>query len=276
MFAKLNHIAMISENYARASKFYESVFGMKTSPNARPTRATTVGDGYVGLNINPRYAGRPARLDHFGIQVEDAETAFERMRRHYPKLEWVKRPGNRPFAGITAHDMDGNIFDISQKNMENRRDMYEENAGLGDVHISHFALRTMNPDALAEFYNTVFELRPLAKKPGDPNHYLSDGHITMALIPWRITDYIDTGIVGPSMEHIGFTVKNMAEFQANAAKVFGENPLLAPLPLASAAEGQRRLELVREGCPLYKHHMTDADGILLSVTEAEGQGGGEK
>jgi len=31
----------------------------------------TVGDGYVGLNINPRRAGRHAGLDHFGIQVED-------------------------------------------------------------------------------------------------------------------------------------------------------------------------------------------------------------
>jgi predicted enzyme related to lactoylglutathione lyase len=268
MFAKLNHIAMISENYARASKFYESVFGMKTSPNARPARATTVGDGYVGLNINPRYAGRPGRLDHFGIQVADTETAFERMRRKYPKLEWVKRPGNRPFAGITAHDMDGNVFDISQSSMENRRDMYEENAGVSDIYISHFALRTMNPDAAAEFYSTVFELQPCAKKEGDRNHYLTDGHVTMVLMPWRITDYIGTGIVGPSMEHIGFTVKNMAGFQANAEKVFGENPLLAPLSLGTGAEGVRRLELVRDSCPLYKHHMTDADGILLSVTEA--------
>jgi predicted enzyme related to lactoylglutathione lyase len=267
MFAKLNHIAIISENYARASKFYESVFGMKTSPNARPARAVTVGDGYVGLNINPRYAGRPGHLDHFGIQVEDAETAFERMRKHYPKLAWIKRPGNRPFAGITSHDMDGNVFDISQSNMENRRDMYEENTGVSETHISHFALRTMNPDAMAEFYHSVFELQPLTKKAGDPNHYLSDGHITMVIMPWRITDYIGTGIPLPAMEHIGFTVKNLAEFKVNTDKIFAENPLLAPLQLGTGAEGLRRLELTQDSCPLYGHHLTDADGILLSVVE---------
>ena len=44
---------------------------MKTSDKTRPGRAVTVGDGYVGLNINPRRAGRSAGLDHFGIQVED-------------------------------------------------------------------------------------------------------------------------------------------------------------------------------------------------------------
>ncbi|HTH97636.1 MAG TPA: VOC family protein [Stellaceae bacterium] len=268
MFAKLNHIAIISENYARASKFYESVFGMKTSPNARPQRATTVGDGYIGLNINPRYAGRPAHLDHFGIQVEDTEKAFDRMRTKYPTLEWVKRPGNRPFAGITSHDMDGNVFDISQKNMENRRDMYEENAGVSDTYISHFGLRTMRPDDVAEFFHTVFELQPRNKQDGDPNHYLTDGHVTMAIMPWRITDYHGTGIVPPSMEHIGFTVKDYAAWKANADKVFGENPLLAPLPLGTGAEGLRRLELVSQGCPLYKNHLTDADGILLSVAEA--------
>ena len=60
MPAKINHLAIVSEKYAIAGKFYEAMFGMRTSPNARPARAVTVGDGYVGLNINPRFIGRPA------------------------------------------------------------------------------------------------------------------------------------------------------------------------------------------------------------------------
>ena len=56
MFAKLNHVAIVSENYAQLSKFYEAMFGMNTSSKTRPTRAVTVKDGYVGLNINPRRA----------------------------------------------------------------------------------------------------------------------------------------------------------------------------------------------------------------------------
>ena len=73
-------------------KFYEAVFGMTTSAKTRPARAVTVGDGYVGLNINPRRAGRSAGLDHFGIQVEDTETAFDRMRKNYPTVKWLQAP----------------------------------------------------------------------------------------------------------------------------------------------------------------------------------------
>ena len=80
MFAKINHVAMMSTNYAMLGKFYEVLFGMKTSPNTRPQSAITVGDGYVGLNINPRREGRQARLDHFGIEVDDVPETLDRIR----------------------------------------------------------------------------------------------------------------------------------------------------------------------------------------------------
>ena len=124
MFSKINHVAIVSEDYAQLSQFYQACFGMKTSDKTRPGRAVTVRDGYVGLNINPRRAGRSAGLDHFGIQVDDVETVFERMRRDYPNVKWLKRPSNRPFAGITTHDPDGNVFDLSQKDMKNRAAIY--------------------------------------------------------------------------------------------------------------------------------------------------------
>src|SRR5215831_4922345 len=146
MFAKINHVAIVSRDYAQLAQFYEAVFGMRTSAKTRPGSAVTVGDGYVGLNINPRRAGRSAGLDHFGIEVEDAETAFDRMRKKYPTVKWLQRPSNRPFAGISTHDPDGNMFDISQKNMSNRTSVYRDQEAGGGVnarHINHMALRTM-------------------------------------------------------------------------------------------------------------------------------------
>ena len=56
MFSKINHIAIVSENYAKSALFYQAVFGMRTSDKTQTSRAQTVGDGYVGLNINPRRA----------------------------------------------------------------------------------------------------------------------------------------------------------------------------------------------------------------------------
>ena len=86
MFTKINHVAMVSTEYAMLGRFYEVLFGMKTASKPRPESATTVTDGYVGLNINPRRPGRAGGLDHFGVQVDDVEAVFERMDKKYPQV----------------------------------------------------------------------------------------------------------------------------------------------------------------------------------------------
>ena len=46
MFAKLNHLAIVSENFALSSRFYEALFGMKRptaiAPKARRWSATAM------------------------------------------------------------------------------------------------------------------------------------------------------------------------------------------------------------------------------------------
>jgi catechol 2,3-dioxygenase-like lactoylglutathione lyase family enzyme len=268
MFAKINHVAIVSDNYAQLAQFYEAVFGMKTSAKTRPGRAVTVGDGYVGLNINPRRAGRSAGLDHFGIQVDDCETAFDRMGKKYGSVKWLKRPSNRPFAGITTHDPDGNVFDISQKDMANRTSIYVENDGQANPrHINHVAMRTMRPDAMAEFYRDVFELAPsnVERKPGDANHYLTDGHMTLVIMPWDITDYDATGIITPGMDHIGFKVENVETFKADVKRIADDNPRLAPAPVGTGQEGAALEKLFQRSCSLGQHFLADPDGILIDV-----------
>ena len=266
MFAKLNHVAIVSENYAQLSKFYEAMFGMTTSSKTRPARAVTVRDGYVGLNINPRRAGRSAGFDHFGIQVEDTETALDRLRRFYPMVKWQQRPSNRPFAGITTHDPDGNVFDISQKDMTNRRDVYVENDGkLNTRYIDHFAMRTMRPTEMAEFYTRVFELTHVNRKEGDPNYYLSDGHVTLVIMPWDITDYAGTGIITCGMDHIGFKVEDVDACKADIQRIGDDNPRLAPAPVGTGAEGDALAKLFQRCCPLGEHRLADCDGILIDI-----------
>jgi catechol 2,3-dioxygenase-like lactoylglutathione lyase family enzyme len=268
MFSKINHVAIVSDDYAKSALFYQALFGMRTSDKTRPGRAQTVGDGYVGLNINPRRAGRHAGLDHFGIEVEDAETAFERIRQKYPSVKWLKRPSNRPFAGISTHDPDGNMFDISQKNMANRTSVYRDQEGKAEInerHINHVALRTMRPDEMAEFYRHAFELVPTNKGVGDRNHYLSDGHMTLIIMPWDITDYDGTGIVTAGMDHIGFKVESVKKFKEDTDRIAADNPLLAPSPLGTGAEGKALLDLFRRSCPLGQHQMAHCDGVLIDV-----------
>lgn len=267
MFAKINHLAIVSEKYALAGKFYEAVFGMRTSSRTRPTRAVTVGDGYVGLNINPRYLGRPARFDHFGVQVEDAQRAFDRIAVKYPTVRWLKRPSNRPFAGVTTHDPDGNVFDISQQSMENRRDVYAETLQVGERHVDHFGLRTLRPKEMAAFYAEVLELERRTLPEGGPNEYLTDGHVTMVIMPWAITDYDGTGIVSPSMDHLGFHVADLEGFKAEFERIAAENPYFAPKLMGGGKEDEARLALARRSCPLCEHYLVDVDGVLVSASD---------
>ena len=176
MFAKLKHVAIVSDRFTLLGKFYESLFGMRSSkPSSdEPRGAAVVGDGYVGLNINSRAPGRQSGLDHFGFEVEDVETVYARLHAKYPKIKVLHRPGGRSFAGISTHDPAGNVFDLS-KGAGKRRGVYEEGEWQQERHLNHLALRAVSSEVLAEFYVEVFELAALEKPAEDPNFYLTDG-----------------------------------------------------------------------------------------------------
>ena len=265
MFAKINHVAVVSDNYGQLAEFYKAIFGMKASDKTRPGRAVNVGDGYVGLNINPRRAGRSAGLDHFGIQVEDCPIVFDRMKRKYPSVKWLQRPSTRPFAGITTHDPDGTMFDISQKDMKNRAGAYVDNTGeTNPRHIDHVAIRVMNPEKIAEFYHELFELPLANRREGDPNYYLTDGHVTLVVMPWDITDYKGTGIITLGMDHFGFKVEDLDAFRSDLQTFVDNNPRLAPASF-SGPEGAALMNLFQRSCPMGELKMADCDGILLDV-----------
>lgn len=266
MFAQIKHMAIVSENYALMGKFYEAAFHMRTSGGARALNAVVVGDGYVGLNINPRKAGRQAGFDHFGFEVDDVETVFTRFREKYPSVRVLKRPGNRPFAGLSAHDPAGNVFDLSQRGMENRRDVYEEGDWKQDRAIHHFSLRTVMPETLAQFYVDVFELQAVEKPAGDPSFYLTDGKITFVIMPWDINDYLGCGIERPALDHIGFKVEDVDEFKKGLQTIAGTNYRLSPSPVGAGPEGGVRLKLFQK-CPYGKFQLADPDGVLIDVCQ---------
>ena len=268
MFAKINHVAIVSEKYALLSLFYQAVFKMSSSAKERPERAVTVGDGYVGLNINPRKAGRPAGLDHFGVQVEDVETVFSRIRK-YGNADWVQRPGTRPFAGITANDPDGNVFDLSQRDMKNRDAIYVENAGEQRPRfISHIALRTLRPNLMADFYRDIFQLQDVAKAADDENTYLTDGKVTLVVMPWKIKNYLGQSILPTGMDHLLFTVDNLEQFQDDLDNVISINPVMNTIPVGRGKEQGARLDLLKRQSPHGEFFLSDPDFTMIAVRQA--------
>jgi len=246
MFAQIRHMAIVTSNANTEGDFYRDVFDMRRSSLQRAGGAVVVSDGYVGLNLNPRAPGRQAGFDHFGFEVEEV----------------LKRPSNRPFAGISTHDPAGNVFDLSQLNMENRRDLYTEKIEERKRRISHFGLRCVEPEQCAEFYRDVFELTELEKPAGDPNHYLSDGKVTLAIMPWKISDFYGSGIERPALDHIGFKVESMAAFKADLEKC------AHLLPQDDRPEKNPEREVRQKllaTCCFGRFQMSDPDGVLIDV-----------
>jgi predicted enzyme related to lactoylglutathione lyase len=263
MFAKLNHVAIVSDNYAAQGIFYRALFDLKSGSSARfDTSALALGDGYVGMNINPRVPGRQGGFDHFGIQVEDVDAVRERVAKKWPKIEIVTRPGNRPFAALGIHDPSGNYFDLSQKGLKNRAQVYEKPAWEQDRVFSHFALRAIDADMLAEFYGEVFEL-PVTRENGF--YRLSDGRISFVIIPWKISDYNGSGIERPALDHLGFEVESIEAFDRDLT-MFRRNPQMHPKTFDNSEEGAVRLALF-EKTGLGDRYLADIDGVLLAIRE---------
>ena len=266
MFAQLKHLAIVTSNANHEGDFYRDVFGLKRSGLARAGGAVVVRDGYVGLNLNPRAPGRQGGFDHFGFEVQDVELVYSRFKENYPKVRVLKRPGNRPFAGISTHDPAGNVFDLSQAGMENRRDLYTETDQERPRRISHIALRVLEPDMIGEFYRSVFDLTELEKPGGDPNHYLSDGKVTLAVMPWQINDFEGSGIERPALDHIGFKVESMAAFKADLQKFADQYPAQQVERPDKNPEREVRQKLFAK-CSFGQHHTSDPDGVLIDVAE---------
>lgn len=266
MFAQIRHLAIVSSDVEHEGDFFHDLFGMKRASRVAGG-AVTVSDGYVGLNLNPRAPGRQAGFDHFGFEVEDVEVVFQRLKDKYPKCEVLKRPSNRPFAGISMHDPNGNVFDLSQLNMTNRTGLYVDQVEERKRRVGHFGLRCVDPDLCAQFYRDVFELMELEKPSGDPNHYLSDGKVTLAVMPWKIADFYGSGIERPALDHIGFKVESMSAFKADIAKyadVYNNGP--KEIRAEKNPEREVRQKLLATCC-FGQHQMSDPDGVLIDVSE---------
>lgn len=268
MKAKINQLTIVSENNYALGRFYEGIFHLRPTGTRSATEDVSIGDGHIGLNIKPRLSGHPAQLDNFGIEVDDIELALARIRESYPRTMFSEGPGDGSRAAVSTHDPDGNVFILSQAEMTDRKGG-ERGAQDRVRFIDHIALRVLHPKEVAEFYAKVFDLSPLDKPSQQKNHYLSDGHATLVIIPWTLSDFEGTGISARGMDHIGFRVESIAALKSDLDRVAEKNYRFQPNAsiVGKGKEGAVRLSMFRRTCPLGCHHMADSDGLLVDVSE---------
>ena len=274
MLTRIQHAAIVSENFVREAKFYESVFGMKRSkPGSveeekaiRTNYAVSISDGYVGVTMIGRKPGYVPGLHHFGIDVDDVEEAIGRIKKKYPDVAVLKRPSNRPFATFGAHDPEGNYFDLTQEGMENRRDVYVEQGRQQTRRIHHIKLRVMNPVAIAAFYRDLFDLKEEEKALEDPNFYLTDGKVTLIIAPWKMSDFEGAGIDRPGLEHVGFKVENVEAVKKELTALRESDPAMRERIVAEPKEAERRLALIAS-CRHGQHQFSSPDGVFVDIAE---------
>lgn len=274
MLTKIQHAAIVSENFVREARFFEAAFGMKRSkPGSeeeqkaiRTNYAVSVSDGYVGMTIIGRKPGYVPGLHHFGIDVDDVDEAIRRIKKAYPEVAVLKRPSNRPFATYGAHDLEGNYFDLTQEGMSNRRDVYVEQQREQPRRMHHIKLRVMNAPAMAAFYRDLFELKEADKALEDPNFYLTDGRMTLIIAPWRMSDFEGAGIDRPGPEHLGFKVESVAALQKELAELRERDPEMRERIIAEPSEGERRHALIA-GCRHGRHVTSTPDGVFVDISE---------
>lgn len=274
MQTRIQHLAIVSQNFVREAKFYESILGMKRSkPGSaeeekavRTNYALSVSDGYVGMTIIGRKPGYVPGLHHFGVDVDDVEEACARIKRKYPEVAVLKRPSNRPFATFGAHDPEGNYFDLTQEGMENRRDVYVEAQREQSRRIRHFKLRVMNANRIAEFYRDLFDLQEEEKALEDPNFYLTDGKVTLIVAPWKMSDFEGAGIDRPGLEHLGFQVESVEAVRKELAAFRESEPEMRQPIVSEPKEGERRLALIAS-CRHGQYQFSDPDGVFIDISD---------
>jgi predicted enzyme related to lactoylglutathione lyase len=270
MLAQINHMAMSSHHWPMVGRFYEAVFGLRNTGRSRPLNAVTVGDGYAGLNINPIRDGFAGGLDHFGITVEDAGEVLERARRKFPEAAIVKRPSTRPFAAFSGHDPDGNVFDLSERDKSKLDGIYadtkEEGGWNQERYLNKFAIRTLHAGKVAEFYTEVFELKPLNTKSPRGSYHMTDGRVTLSILPWSIPVFEGMSIKRPGPDHIGFKVESIEALKKSITEVVGGCTYLAPMPTGGNKEAEARKALLAASTT-GKFQLADPDGNWIDVTD---------
>jgi predicted enzyme related to lactoylglutathione lyase len=282
MQTRIQHAAIVSENFVREAKFYEAVFGMKRSrPGSaeeekaiRTNYAVSISDGNVGVTVIGRKPGYVPGLHHFGIDVDNVEEAIARIKKNYPDVAVLRRPSNRPFATFGAHDPEGNYFDLTQEGMDNRRDVYAVRPSSPQVEatreqprrIHHIKLRVMDPKGIAAFYRDLFDLKEEEKALEDPNFYLTDGKVTLIIAPWKMSDFEGAGIDRPGLEHVGFKVESVEGIKKELAALRESDPEMRERIVSEPREGERRLALIAS-CRYGQHQVSDPDGVFIDVLE---------
>jgi catechol 2,3-dioxygenase-like lactoylglutathione lyase family enzyme len=118
LMARIRHIAIYAENPNETAAFYIEAFDLKEIKRS-PRGAIYLSDGYINVALLvPRSDATPKGLHHFGFEVDSVEATEKRLKEIKPDIEIEQPDPGIAFAEYKIKDVEGNIFDISEKGWE--------------------------------------------------------------------------------------------------------------------------------------------------------------
>ena len=88
--------------------------------------------------------------------------------------------------------------------------------------------RAREAERVANCYVDLFELEARNIASDEGGYRLTDGRITMEILPWKISSFNSSGIEQPAMDHIGFHVPELEAFKAHVDKMARPRSALRP------------------------------------------------
>ena len=269
-FAHIRHVAVYTENYHRTAEFYRTVFGMKKittgmtdeKGNYDLTRGH-ISDGVIGLALLQRQPGIRSGLDHFGFEVQSTKSVLERIRQSYPDLRIATSLEHVPFAVMRIQDPAGTHMDVSEKGAAKVREGYLEEGWEQPRHLHHVAIRAGKPSLLADFYQNVFELKRLEGTSEKGHLCLSDGKVSLVIIPTENNSYRS---MTEGLDHIGFKVEALEKAEQELTQLSQAHPESAPKQIDLGRFGHITKREI-DSCMLGKQALSDPDGVLLDLME---------
>jgi catechol 2,3-dioxygenase-like lactoylglutathione lyase family enzyme len=269
-FAKIRHVAIYTENYDKTARFYRDIFGMKKITSGmtdekgeyNPERGH-LSDGVMGLALLQRHAGIRSGLDHFGFEVESGQTVMDRLKKNYPEVRVTSSLEHVPFAVMRIQDPSGTHMDVSQQGVAKVREGYLESGWEQPRHLHHVAIRTAKPAYLAEFYQNVFELRPVESGGDNGQLCLSDGKVSIVIIPTENKSYRS---MTEGLDHIGFKVDALRKADEDLQELARSHPESKPKQIDLGRFGPVTLREI-DACSLGQRSLADPDGVLMDLVE---------
>ena len=117
----------------------------------------------------------------------------------------------------------------------------------------------------ARNFTTMFSSSAYKDKD-DPNFYLSDGNMTLAILQWDIAGYHGMDPQRTGHDHMGFKVESLDRIKEDLEDLTGQNPHMWIRALGCGSEGEARLELFQR-CTLKQFHITDIEGVYIGISE---------